>query len=331
MPFGWDIYLRFHQSGTHSILGACVLGGGVGLLLSPLLRRRAVSLGRDQSTTAASGLALAFAACLAALSHLLLDVLSGAPLALASPLSDTHVTLPLVAMADPWLVALFVVSAAGMWVARRQLSKAAVAVLLAVSVLRGVLRSYAWDGGGPGSVLDRCDQLVQGLEMAAMATAVYARIEPAAPDGSRRWNTAVSVAIGLGLVLTALLVYTIDPSLDRIVKFASERKLPAVYARRDYPDAGGLMSYGADSTPLYAKTADYVHRIATGTKPGDLPVERPMAVRMVVNRARPSCARTMYTRASSGSEVCFRLSSELRTTAIGVRSSCDSRPAIFSW
>jgi putative ABC transport system substrate-binding protein len=71
---------------------------------------------------------------------------------------------------------------------------------------------------------------------------------------------------------------------DRIVKFASERKLPAVYARRDYPDAGGLMSYGADSTPLYAKTADYVHRIATGTRPGDLPVELSSAIRMVVNR-----------------------------------------------
>ncbi|NMH78236.1 SpoIIE family protein phosphatase [Pseudonocardia xinjiangensis] len=48
----------------------------------------------------------------------------------------------------------------------------------AMGQLRGVVRSYAWDGGSPGSVLDRCDQLVQGLEMAAMATAVYARFEP---------------------------------------------------------------------------------------------------------------------------------------------------------
>jgi PAS domain S-box-containing protein len=42
----------------------------------------------------------------------------------------------------------------------------------AMGQLRGVLRSYAWDGGRPGSVLDRCDQLVRGQEMAAMATAV---------------------------------------------------------------------------------------------------------------------------------------------------------------
>ena len=55
----------------------------------------------------------------------------------------------------------------------------------AMGQLRGVLRSYAWDGGSPGSVLDRCDQLVQGLEMAAMATAVYARIEPPDASGQR--------------------------------------------------------------------------------------------------------------------------------------------------
>jgi PAS domain S-box-containing protein len=56
----------------------------------------------------------------------------------------------------------------------------------AMGQLRGVVRSYAWDGDQPGSVLDRCDQLVQGLEMAAMATAVYARLEPPDPDGTRR-------------------------------------------------------------------------------------------------------------------------------------------------
>ncbi|MCO1653922.1 SpoIIE family protein phosphatase [Pseudonocardia humida] len=55
----------------------------------------------------------------------------------------------------------------------------------AMGQLRAVLRSYAWDGAPPGLVLDRCDQLVQGLEMAAMATAVYARIEPADEDGVR--------------------------------------------------------------------------------------------------------------------------------------------------
>jgi PAS domain S-box-containing protein len=48
----------------------------------------------------------------------------------------------------------------------------------AMGQLRGLLRSYAWEGLRSGAVLDRCDQLVQGLEMAAMATALYARLEP---------------------------------------------------------------------------------------------------------------------------------------------------------
>lgn len=55
----------------------------------------------------------------------------------------------------------------------------------AMGELRGVLRSYAWEGLAPGQVLDRCDRLVQGLDMAAMATAVYARLERPRPDGTR--------------------------------------------------------------------------------------------------------------------------------------------------
>jgi hypothetical protein len=55
----------------------------------------------------------------------------------------------------------------------------------AMGQLRAVVRSFAWDGGAPGSVLDRCDQLVQGLETAAMATAVYARLEPPDATGER--------------------------------------------------------------------------------------------------------------------------------------------------
>ena len=55
----------------------------------------------------------------------------------------------------------------------------------AMGQLRGLLRSYAWEGLRSGAVLDRCDQLVQGLEMAAMATALYARLEPSR-DGAPR-------------------------------------------------------------------------------------------------------------------------------------------------
>lgn len=84
------------------------------------------------------------------------------------------------------------------------------------------------------------------------------------------------------------LVVALTPALlahrDRIIRFAEQSRLPAIYARREYPDAGGLISYGADAWALYVRAADYVHRIAQGAKPGDLPVERPTLVKMVVNQ-----------------------------------------------
>jgi PAS domain S-box-containing protein len=49
----------------------------------------------------------------------------------------------------------------------------------AMGELRGVLRSYAWEGLAPDAVIDRCNDLVQGLGMAAMATAVFGRLERA--------------------------------------------------------------------------------------------------------------------------------------------------------
>jgi PAS domain S-box-containing protein len=52
----------------------------------------------------------------------------------------------------------------------------------AMGELRGVLRSYAWEGLGPEAVIDRCNDLVQGLGMAAMATAVFGRLERAGDE-----------------------------------------------------------------------------------------------------------------------------------------------------
>lgn len=70
---------------------------------------------------------------------------------------------------------------------------------------------------------------------------------------------------------------------EQIVRFSAQHKLPAIYAQRAYADAGGLLSYGPDLSGMYQRTADYVHRIARGAKPSELPVERPTTIRMVVN------------------------------------------------
>ena len=73
------------------------------------------------------------------------------------------------------------------------------------------------------------------------------------------------------------------PHRDRIIEFAAQHRLPIVYARHEYVEAGGLLSYSVDLDFMYSRTADYVHRILQGAKPSDLPVERPSVTRLEVN------------------------------------------------
>jgi putative ABC transport system substrate-binding protein len=69
----------------------------------------------------------------------------------------------------------------------------------------------------------------------------------------------------------------------RIVEFASKNKLPTIFHSKDFVEAGGLMSYGADFIELYRRPATYVDKILKGAKPADLPVEQPKKFEFIVN------------------------------------------------
>jgi ABC-type uncharacterized transport system substrate-binding protein len=69
----------------------------------------------------------------------------------------------------------------------------------------------------------------------------------------------------------------------RIAGFALKSRLPSVYDRTEAVDAGGLMSYGANRLDQYRRAAHYVDKILKGTRPADLPVERPTKFEFVIN------------------------------------------------
>ena len=70
---------------------------------------------------------------------------------------------------------------------------------------------------------------------------------------------------------------------DLIIDLAAKNKLPAVYAQREFVNAGGLVSYGADLFAVLRNAAGYVDRILKGEKPANLPVQAPTKFELVVN------------------------------------------------
>jgi putative ABC transport system substrate-binding protein len=60
--------------------------------------------------------------------------------------------------------------------------------------------------------------------------------------------------------------------------------VPAVSIASDFARDGGLLSYGNDQVDTFRRAASYVDRILRGEKPGDLPVQFPTKIEMVVNR-----------------------------------------------
>jgi putative ABC transport system substrate-binding protein len=69
----------------------------------------------------------------------------------------------------------------------------------------------------------------------------------------------------------------------RVAELAGRHRLPAVAAFKEFPQAGGFMSYGPDLPDIYRRGTTYVDRILKGAKPGDLPIEQPTKYELVLN------------------------------------------------
>ena len=68
-----------------------------------------------------------------------------------------------------------------------------------------------------------------------------------------------------------------------IVDLAAEHKLLTAYPAREFVDVGGLLSYGPSYPDLYFRAAGLIDKIFKGATPGDLPVEQPTKLELVIN------------------------------------------------
>jgi len=97
--------------------------------------------------------------------------------------------------------------------------------------------------------------------------------------------TSIEAALRAGA--TALITLE-DPLLHQslrrqIVELVAKARLPTIYGNRDFTDAGGLLSYGADRRQYYRRAAEMVGKILKGEKPADIPVEQPTKFELVIN------------------------------------------------
>jgi putative ABC transport system substrate-binding protein len=120
------------------------------------------------------------------------------------------------------------------------------------------------------------------VELAAQALGQQLIIAPVSREGeldgaftSIVERGAKALLVGAGPLLTS--------NRGRIVALATRHAIPAIYAFREFVEAGGLMSYGASLVEAYRQVGIYAGRVLKGEKPADLPVMQSTKFELVIN------------------------------------------------
>jgi putative ABC transport system substrate-binding protein len=123
-----------------------------------------------------------------------------------------------------------------------------------------------------------------GTEMQAAAQALGVQLQFLEVHGADEFesalNTATREGAGALLILPASLFALNE---RRLAALAVKSRLPAIFWRRPFAEAGGLLSYGPSLADNWRRAAVLVGKILHGAKPADLPVERPTKFELVIN------------------------------------------------
>jgi putative ABC transport system substrate-binding protein len=112
-----------------------------------------------------------------------------------------------------------------------------------------------------------------GLQILILNASTYRDLEPA-------FARLVQEQAG-ALLLPASTLF--NNRREEVIELAQRYAVPAIYDRREFVAAGGLISYGASNVDQYHQAGIYIGRILKGAKPADLPVQRPTKFELVIN------------------------------------------------
>jgi putative ABC transport system substrate-binding protein len=140
-----------------------------------------------------------------------------------------------------------------------------------------VARVAFLSGGGPRANLSL-------TEWEAAAKALGLKLLPLEVRSLDDFESAFARAKREGAQALITSVSPLFTTLRRqVVDFAAKNRVPAMYPNREFVEAGGLMSYGQDSTDSWLRVADFVDKILKGAKPADLPVQQATKFEFIIN------------------------------------------------
>jgi putative ABC transport system substrate-binding protein len=144
-------------------------------------------------------------------------------------------------------------------------------------VSRVAFLNDATRGGASASMAAFTDAQVPATALGVKLQLV--EVKTPQPDFASAFRIIATARIG------ALITSPVFTSFHRkrILQLVEQNRLPAMHPAQEWVNAGGLMSYGANSEDQYRRAATYVDKILKGAKPADLPVEQPTKFELVVN------------------------------------------------